>query len=686
MRCQIVSLCLSLLFLFTPTFSAGAESEVLDRENQPRLELKSTNREWFVIVSSGITEKMRTQTKYQFFDLLKTTAGGDVVHLLEATPEHRHLATGVIPDRPKSSRLRSRELSRLSSTITSFFKQSSREILESDSKQLDLFRVGTTVDQLRKTEFPVCVICVGTPIYHDVSRHQGLSMLDGIVPTLATLRAGPLSHTSVFYQGVTKLPPHTQISILSEQKWGVDSIHEGEVTKYLRTFYWYHGNAMLQKITDSPSAAFDLQKPQPVKVGTKFYELLPGYDSRDSPSEFGIRRATVDSIQEEDSEHGPRVVIFGGTIAKPPALDGSNVDVSTIIKQCLHSTTETALCMRWKPDRDIRGTTDNDWYLIHPRHREVLCFKRKKTPFALLHNDMLMGATTAEGGFASNWEVVTVKNEALRELEVWINTYQGVGSIPCNIMFVGNGQRTPLTIDLPNAQGDRGANFKHRNHHASWLRVSLPPSWQAASTASPANAPTSAVPKSTSTSAIKRGPVAPGLFTIIGLPSLGRALKNPVSLLDDILTSTNFLIQIANNSFPKLSTTAFGGSGPARTRPRATKRSPPELSQKAVVIKPPASPQSKSILPAVPPPTVPASSRQAELPNSNSLPVPTAPLAETVARRSILVRNHALRHPAANEPIMPPVPRAPIETLLPGQCDPDDWDAMDWGWIDSYCY
>ena len=429
-----------------------------------QIEFEVPEREWFLFVADGVSKPQRLAIGDEIFQLLRTASVNSVVHFF-ATPSHRPIATVTIPDTDPSLRMRSKEIKAAVQKLHPWLAKPE----DDGSLQIDMPRVSNSIDTVRKTTFPTCVVICGDPIYTGYPHHGGFSMVGALVPTDPTVTASPLSHLSPFYQGVKDFPPHAMVTIFAhDSEWGVDHTHRQQVERFYRLMLQIKGNAHLLRITADVKSAFDLMRPQ---------QLTPVQARQD---EFGMRPATVQSALET-SENDPITVFLGHPRDKPPvfAVDPPLYDIDELIAKALKSLTHTMITIRWNVDASLLTFTDLDLHLSHPDFEKELSYKNPKTPLGRLLKDVRYGITYAasqdpKDAFGENFEVYVVKNEFLPKLKVWLDVYRAVGPIKVHTMQVGNGKRTDSFFTVPSRIGDEATESDSRTESRAWYPLQLP--------------------------------------------------------------------------------------------------------------------------------------------------------------------------------------------------------------------
>lgn len=441
-----------ILFLFAVGCSSRPSEQTV---NRLAVNLPKENSEWMVFVSEGLDEATLRDLRTEVQNLLITvTAPGDVVHLLSA-PEHKPIATVVIPP-AATTRERVRkikgELAQIKVVLAS----------RPGSQQVQLPRVPATVNSLRRTDLPLKIVLIGDPVYHD-KRQKGWSFEKGYVPTHQSL----FDSTCPFGMGVRDFPPDCKLSWLTPSAtWGVDHIHQEAITEFFQLFCREHQGRLCKVTADTAAAfafdgellaadhlVFDKQSPPRMKLVT-----LASTRDQIGPlvNEVGyeVRARTVTGSSVSDRE------------APPNSIDVPD-DIASILETAQANQDTITVAMNWESDDP---NCDLDLRIKDSRHQsEELSYKNKRTSFGQLLRDI-----TASGIVAADqlhkWEVAEINHDILPALDVWINVFKTSKPSRVRLILVWKGMRAEKSFPIDATSGDGG---QRRRTGEAWKQLSL---------------------------------------------------------------------------------------------------------------------------------------------------------------------------------------------------------------------
>lgn len=443
--------------------------------------------EWFVFVAEGLSDGLLTDVKGETQSLIsQVTKTGDVLHVI-AAPDHRPVATLVIPDGDPRTRLRHQATRQSLQRIGNYLNANHSNA----NSQIQLPAVSATVLSLRRTEFPIRIILIGDPVFED-ARQRGWSMADGFVPTDGSLE----SPICPFGSGVATFPEDTEITWLTpESTWGVDHLHQSAVTRFYQLFLRENGG-YLARVTADPMSAFSLDgtrlvdefeadttglaRMQLVTLASSRTEVEPvsntiGYEvARHRVDGVTNRREPVidESVElaSDDVDVTEEVPAEPETTPEPeptPPVRDVPQDVGAILQAAQQSREKITLAINWVSDD---SECDIDMRITDTRVRQELNFSTTQTPFGRLLRDV-QASGSIEGSLNARWEVAEVNHNQLGEIDLWVNAYRTNRPATVRLIVIWKTERRETTFRMTTPTGDGGRG--PRRGSAAWREVDL---------------------------------------------------------------------------------------------------------------------------------------------------------------------------------------------------------------------
>ncbi|HQZ69236.1 MAG TPA: hypothetical protein PLY87_29315, partial [Planctomycetaceae bacterium] len=210
--------------------------------------------ELFFFIADGLSSDIRQNLKTHLGSLLKTLPGGSIIQVVR-TPDHRAMATLVIPHTTGRERLRDKSLT-LGLTPVIALLQDNGVVPEDFRGQLSLDQLATTFWGLRASDHKCRITLVGTPIYHDPDLAQwnfGTTRF----PSDSSL-THPDSTLPFRRHGRNAIPSDVEVVwILPKDDWGNGKLREDAILRFYRQAFVLGIGGDFLRMTSDMDAAFE---------------------------------------------------------------------------------------------------------------------------------------------------------------------------------------------------------------------------------------------------------------------------------------------------------------------------------------------------------------------------------------------------------------------------------------------
>ncbi|MEZ6128967.1 MAG: hypothetical protein R3C59_09810 [Planctomycetaceae bacterium] len=448
----------------------------------PSRTVASENHEWIIVVSKGLPDAMRNEVKSELQTLIAEVARkADMVHVVSA-PDHRPIASLEIPDGDLRTRVRHPSAKRSLQRIGEFLNAAGEE----PNHQLQIPALSATVLSLRRTEFPLRIILVGDPVYHDV-RQPGWSMANGFVPTDSALQ----SPICPFGSGVATFPEDSEITWLTPSStWGTDNLHQSAVTRFYQLFFRLNGG-YLARITADARSAFELS-------GTRLNDDIAMNDDGAARMRLVSLESTRPDVEPVVNTIGYEVTaqrVIGSSDRRDSGEEESSVrdtegasespedfeedapeDVRELLDAAEHSSDTITFAINWA---SVDQLCDLDMWIRDSSTSEELSFKQSETSFGKLLRDVRHSGSLSGREDLSKWEVAEISHNRLRDISLWINVYQTSQPAEGRLIVIWNSQRREVPFQFEATSGSRGGGLRIDRRY--WQKFNLPALFESSS-------------------------------------------------------------------------------------------------------------------------------------------------------------------------------------------------------------
>jgi hypothetical protein len=441
----------------------GCGREVVPEAIVPR------NTETIFIVTDGMPSEEAAEVAQHFqHQFAESAEPGDVITVV-AAPSHTHVATFVVPEGSRNTRLRNKSVRQQLPAINKLFKMKDA----SRGGQVQLPSIGSSIRSLRRTKFPIRVVVVGNPFYLD-PRQEAWSMKYPFVPTDAAI-GDPNSPFTL----AAKLPAGTLVHWFETRPSAdIDPAHLEAARRFNRLYIQELGGS-LTSVSPDAALAFDFSAATVAETIVR------------EPGIAGRRRSTIESTLPEEQADAPKFIVpldkgsvaSSNSLPQPPKASdkapSSNVPAlppaeaaKKVLDAAMIDKSSTALAMSWSSDGG-ETNCDLDFYIRAKGYEEEIYFGNKKTTFGELYFDIQSsGSLGGENADFSTWEWASV-NRPKEELTVFINTFRATKPMTVRFICVANGVRKEQTFKISPPSIWEGWLHRDRTQSTKWKKVTL---------------------------------------------------------------------------------------------------------------------------------------------------------------------------------------------------------------------
>lgn len=432
--------------------AAGCGPDHPGRRSTPR------NTETFYVIGSGLTVEERSRLGQALQDQIAEKARyGDVLTII-AAPQHAHVATFVVPEGSRNTRLRHKAIRQQLPALMKFLET----ISDSGEGQVQLPSLAATVRSLRRTVYPCRIVVVGSPRYVD-PRQPAWAMHEPYIPTDASIGAAQTPFTTE-----TTFPADTLVHWLTQkQAEASDPLHREATHRFNRLFVQELGGTLLA-ITPDVEIAFNFSTPTEAERLQK------------EPGSPGMRRVTVQFAQPTPpAEAAPvEVPLFEPvrpvtpSLPAPPVAQAPEPPVQARPADAAQSVLDiaqankdtTAIAITWQC---VDSQCDIDLHIRSKGHAEEMNFSQKITAFGELYRDVQTGGPVAHSSSDfTGWEWARIDHPRTGDLTVMLHTYRASAPVQVQVIWVAGGVRKEQRFQLPAL---RGSN----QDPAAWKQLSF---------------------------------------------------------------------------------------------------------------------------------------------------------------------------------------------------------------------
>ncbi|PQO41793.1 hypothetical protein C5Y96_00010 [Blastopirellula marina] len=419
-----------------------------------------SNSEWYIFIADGIDEPTRNEAAHGFQKLLGETASpGDVIHFI-AAPSQQPVASLVVPVGGRNTRLRHSDVRSQLPKIKLLFDGSDA----TGNGQLGVPSVASTVNSLRSTHFSPRVILVGDVLYDD-PHQQGWKMSGGYVP-----QDGSLNNPVCPFHAASDFPKNTTIAWLSpSESWGEGERHRSAVKRFYQLFAQAKG-AQLSRITAGGDVAFKAYEHSITKLVAK--------DDGNQMEFVGQKTARTVRVPHQDLV---KVKVDSSVVAAPdePEIAPPGPELPPAMEEHLREVEgdlETiTVAIDWFSEDPH---CDMDVYGITRGHDEEISFRNMRTEYGNIKKDVRTPSWIQDDmAHMLHWEVLTVKNDRLSDLSVYLNCYQGTKPATVRVVCIWKGIRRQKIYRIE-GPGDGAKDIDKRDLSPAWKKVVWDKSWE----------------------------------------------------------------------------------------------------------------------------------------------------------------------------------------------------------------
>ncbi len=329
--------------------------------------------------------------------------------------------------------------------------------------QLSLPNLAASVRSLRRTEFPLRVVLVGSPIYREATQ-AGWSWENGVVPT-----DGAIGASSSPFRKLPSLPSDTEVSwIVPTVDWGTDELHRQAAIRFIRLLLQEQG-AGLVRLTPDAELGFAFQEGQfagQIAKRNGVAEMRQVSFTTARSEEVPIKTLNVDVTESRAGEIDP--------VASENAsgAEGSpQSDAEAFLSQALLDPNKIGIAINWD---SADQSSDVDLWISDDRYSGELSFQERNKEFGMLHRDVTsVGSLDAAAEEFKSWEWAEINHSELDRLGLWLDVYRTNHPVTVRVICVWQGERFENVFTIDTHRGDGASEHPNRSTSNAWLKVDL---------------------------------------------------------------------------------------------------------------------------------------------------------------------------------------------------------------------